>query len=215
MKKFLVVFLMAFLLFLAGCGGVPEPASVSAAPVTQSAPEPRVVPVPQPAPEPVPEPEPVSEPQIAPETEPQPVPQPVIHEPEPLPPAQIPPAAVLIPQPVTPQPAPVPPVNEIVIRGSTNYRTVRGDTISSIAARVYGRENMFYFPLIRLANMTILNPDVILPGVYIIIPDLQANLENETARNTLKAEMLSMSAHFERRNQPRAAAELRSLANKL
>jgi hypothetical protein len=75
---------------------------------------------------------------------------------------------------------------------------------------------MYYFPLIRLANAGIVpDPDSIVPGTVLIIPNLQRNLDNGAARAAIRADMLNIAALYDRRGRPNAAAELRSLANTL
>ena len=121
-------------------------------------------------------------------------------------------------QPAPVQPAPVQPApvrQEIILTGASNYRTVDGDMLHLIAARAYGEENMYYFPLIRLANPSITNPDFILVGMNLIVPDLQRNLNSEGARILLKADMLSTAAYYDGLNRPTAAARLRELAGRL
>jgi len=143
--------------------------------------------------------------------------------PEPDPPPTPAPAPAPAPAPtpvpeITVQPQPPAPAvtEELVLQGSTRHVIIYRDTLSQIAARAYGHSNMFYFPLIRLANASqISNPDVIIPGINLIIPDLQANLNNPGARRLLKAEMLSTATHYDRLNIPEAAARLRALANEL
>jgi len=125
------------------------------------------------------------------------------------------PAPVVTPPP--PPPAPEAPVREgLILDGAENHRVSRGDTLSTIAARRYGQANMYYFPLIRLANASVVsNPDVIEPGTNLVIPNLQQNLNNPGSRTMLKTEMLSTAVHYERLGRRNAAAEIRNLANRL
>ena len=151
---------------------------------------------PKPEPEPAPAPAPAPAPTPTPAPEPTPVPV-VVIQPDPPP-----------PQPVIKE--------ELILQGSTRHVIIYRDTLSQIAARVYGHSNMFYFPLIRLANASyVSNPDFILPGIPLVIPDLNANLNDPGARKLLKAEMLSTAAHYDRLNIPDAAAQLRALADEL
>jgi len=175
---------------------------------------------PEPAPEPPPRQESVQTPQPAPVT-PSPEPAVVTPPPEPAPAAVTPPPE---PQRVAtaappPEPATVvvtPAKEELILQGASRHNIIWRDSLSQIAAREYGEENMYYFPLIRLANANVVSdPDRIMPNVVLVIPDLQANLDDPGARALLKAEMLSMSVHYQRRNMPRAAAEIRNLADKL
>jgi hypothetical protein len=128
-----------------------------------------------------------------------------VGDPHPEPPAPPPPA-------VTP-----PPVDGgIVLDGAANYTTVEGDTLADIAARRYGGSNMYYFPLIRLANARVVSdPDVIEKGTSLAIPDLQKNLNSPGAKALIKADMLAVAAQYDRQSKPNAAATLRNLAGKL
>jgi hypothetical protein len=104
----------------------------------------------------------------------------------------------------------------LVLTGATSYKTASGDTLSLIAASKYGKDNMFYFPLIRLANANVVsNPDVIAVNVNLVIPDLQRNLNSAGAKKMLSDDMMSAATHYDRKNQPYAATELRNLAAKL
>jgi hypothetical protein len=124
------------------------------------------------------------------------------------------------PQPAAPPPASTPAPapsssagGSLILTGSTNYKVVKDDTLSLIAASKYGRANMFYFPLIRLANAGIVSdPDVLYPNANLVIPDLQQNLNNAGAKALIRDDMLSVAAQYDRKNMPKAAAELRRLA---
>ena len=116
--------------------------------------------------------------------------------------------------PVTIQPPPAT-LGDIILTGAKNHMAVRGDMLSLIAAREYGQENMYYFPLISLANPDITDPDVLAVEKNVIVPDLQANLNNPGARASIKAEILSTAEYYERKDKPRAAEELRNFAAKL
>ena len=103
----------------------------------------------------------------------------------------------------------------VITTGAANYTVQRGDTLANIASRRYGANNMDYFPLIRLVNARIIpNPDVIEPGLVIVIPNLQTNLNDSEVRAALKIEMNSTAARYDGR-YPQAAARLRALANSL
>ena len=190
MKKYkIIVFLMAFIIVISGCTGTPDTAPARAT-ATQT-PITAQAADSNPSPAPSPSPEPVT-------------PQPVVHiEPEPQ---------TVIQTPVTPPPN----RDELVLTGASYHIVIFGDTLAEIAAMAYGRTNMFYFPLIRLANKErISNPDWIEMYDNLIIPDLRANLENAGARRLLKAEMLSTAAQFDREYKTGWAARLRELANEL
>lgn len=57
---------------------------------------------------------------------------------------------------------------------SRTYTTVKGDTLFKIAIRFYGDGNKY--PIISQANPVIKNPDIIIPGLNLVIPDLPERL---------------------------------------
>jgi hypothetical protein len=101
------------------------------------------------------------------------------------------------------------------MEGTGRHTVINGETLSRIAARVYGQANMYYFPLIRLANPIVTDPDRLTPGTVLTIPNLQANLNNAQARASLRADMLAIAGLYDWRNWPVGAEELRRLANAL
>ncbi|MDR0447362.1 MAG: LysM peptidoglycan-binding domain-containing protein [Treponema sp.] len=133
------------------------------------------------------------------------------------------------PKPATPQPAqptqtsqpaqPAPMIvqpGSLILDGATNHTVVRGDTISKIAAARYGGSNMYYYALIWHANINVVpDPDVIKVRTNLIIPDLQRNLNNDGAKATIKADLLSFADEYSRRGIPATAERLRSLADSL
>jgi LysM repeat protein len=134
--------------------------------------------------------------------------------PPPPPPAQKPPA----PPPVE-EPAPVVENNDsdgIVLTGASYYTVVSGDTLANITAAMYGGTNMFFFPLIRLANSgSVSNPDLIEPGTNLVIPPLQANLNSRSASALIKTEMQQTASQYDGQGKTKAAGRLRNLANRL
>ncbi|MDR0301533.1 MAG: LysM peptidoglycan-binding domain-containing protein [Treponema sp.] len=130
-------------------------------------------------------------------------------------PAPVPAEPVPAAAPPQPQTQPQPPAKEeLVLDGAANHKVVFGDTLSGIAAKRYG--NLFYFPLIRLANTGVVSdPDVLKPNTNLVIPDLQKNLDNAGARALLRADMLAIAAQYEMQGKPNSAAELRALADKI
>jgi len=125
------------------------------------------------------------------------------------------------PRPATPPPAqtetaPATQPGALILEGAVNHTTASGDTLAEIAASRYGQANMYYFPLIRLANANVISdPDVIEPGTNLVVPNLQRNLDNPGARAAIRADMLSIAQQYERQSKPNAAATLRSMANRL
>ena len=117
-------------------------------------------------------------------------------------------------------PAPPPPRTDqprgLILDGAANYTVAQGDTLADIAARRYGESNMYFFPLIRLANASaVSDPDVIEVGTVLVIPDLQRNLNDSGASGLLRADMLAVAGQYDRQSKPNAAARLRNLANRI
>ena len=104
----------------------------------------------------------------------------------------------------------------LVLDGAANYTTVKGDTLADIAASRYGGSNMYFFPLIRLANASVVpNPDEIEIGTNLVIPNLQRNLDNVGANALIRVDMLAIAGQYERQGKPNAAQTLRNLATRL
>lgn len=75
----------------------------------------------------------------------------------------------------------------LILDGAQEYKVRSRDTLSKIANKFYGQGNGYYFPLIMLASSdTILDPDTIVPGMVLTIPDLQKNLNDTSVHNSLK-----------------------------
>jgi phage tail protein X len=129
------------------------------------------------------------------------------------------------PQPApAPEPAPQPrgdfprpkETGNVILEGAQTHQVVWGDTLSKIAIRYYGGDNGYYYPLIILGNPGVaVNPDLILPGTGLKIPDLRRNLDNGPARENLKAYLEELIIFYNRKPDRVMSANLRSLANKL
>jgi hypothetical protein len=61
------------------------------------------------------------------------------------------------------------------------------------------------------SNETILDPDLINPGMKLVIPDLQKNLNNNDAREGIKAFLLDVAAVYEKKTVRWAPAINREL----
>jgi hypothetical protein len=120
------------------------------------------------------------------------------------------------PAPVAQTPPPAEQPRGLVLDGAGNYTVVRGDTLAGIAASKYGGSNMYFFPLIRLANASaVTDPDVIEVGTTLVIPDLQRNLNNAGANALIRADMLAIASQYEKQGKPNAASTLRNLATRI
>jgi len=124
----------------------------------------------------------------------------------------------------TPAPPPEPPkaaapsrATDLILDGAETYTVVRGDTLTKISRRKY--QNGFYWPLIMMASpsaWTTFNmdqdQDLIEPGMALTIPNLQANLNDARAKESMKKFFLE-TAGITERIRPKDAAGLQKLAN--
>ena len=88
---------------------------------------------------------------------------------------------------------------DIILDGAGTYTVVRGDTLSALSIRFYG--NGYYFPLIMLASRDVADPDRIVPGMRLTIPNLPVNLEDPTARARLKRSLNDIAILNSNRNR--------------
>ena len=103
---------------------------------------------------------------------------------------------------------------DLILDGAGTYTVVSGDTLSKISRAKYN--NGFYFPIIMLASSdVVLDPDKIEPGMELIIPDLQRNLNNTKAKGRIKSFLHEIADVEVRRNRPKDAEGLRNLADSL
>jgi len=69
--------------------------------------------------------------------------------------------------------------------GAGAYTVKKGDTLSEISKHAYN--DGFYYPIIMLASRgVVINPDKILPGMELTLPDLERNKANPTSRKAMK-----------------------------
>jgi len=104
--------------------------------------------------------------------------------------------------------------DDIIIEGAKRYTVKKGDTLTSISNAFYG--NGYYFPLIMLASRNVvLDHDKILPGMTLIIPNLQINLDDPKAKESVKGVITDSAAIEDSRGRRDTAAGLRNHANSL
>jgi hypothetical protein len=121
------------------------------------------------------------------------------------------PAPAPAPAPAAAPPAPVP-SGDLILDGAAAYTTVRGDCLSSVAARVYG--NKFYFPIIQKASGITTDPDVISIGLRLTLVDLQRNLRDAGAKAKIKQYITDAAAAYDNRDSA-IARQMRSFASGL
>ena len=74
-----------------------------------------------------------------------------------------------------------------------------GDTLSDIARHYY--QDGAYYPLIVMVSEGILDPDVIIPGMALIIPALNTNLNDSRARASIISSLIAGAAFEELRGR--------------
>jgi LysM repeat protein len=86
----------------------------------------------------------------------------------------------------------------IIYDGAQDYTVKPGDVLTQIARNFYGRENVFFFPLIMTASkdkqtVDIVDPDLIEPGMKLVIPKLEPNLADLEIKARIKVLLESVS----------------------
>jgi len=71
------------------------------------------------------------------------------------------------------------------LTGASTYTVKKGDTLSEISKHAYN--DGFYYPIIMLASRgVVINPDKILPGMELTLPDIERNKANPNGRKSMK-----------------------------
>jgi hypothetical protein len=86
----------------------------------------------------------------------------------------------------------------LIYDGMQIYTVKSGDVLTRIARNFYGRGNAFFFPLIMAASndkqtVNIADPDLIEPGMELVIPDLDLNLANPEIKAKMKVLLQSVA----------------------
>jgi LysM repeat protein len=100
----------------------------------------------------------------------------------------------------------------ITLDGAKEYTVKYGDTLTKIAREYYGEDGGYYFPLIIFASRTVIvDPDKILPGQILIIPDLRKNLDNPISRLQIKSMLLDIAFVYDgKADETRGALKARN-----
>lgn len=109
--------------------------------------------------------------------------------------------------------------NALIMEGSKEYTVIKGDSLTKISGRNY-QGAMFYFPLLMLAStdIAISDPDLIEPGMKLMVPDLKRNLDNPDSRGKIKAYLEDIARIYDKKSGEKAeftAEHLRELAGTL
>ena len=115
--------------------------------------------------------------------------------------------------------------NKLDLTGAQDYNIVHGDTLSEITRKYYGHltdvgnagpHNGFYFPVIMLASESeIVDPDLIVPGMKLKVPDLKRNLDNPNSRKAIKDCLNDVAYVYNKKNKPVTEEGLKALAKSL
>lgn len=104
--------------------------------------------------------------------------------------------------------------NDLILEGSRTHTVKSGDTLSRISNSYYS--DGYYYPVIMLASKDIVaDPDKIEPGMILIIPDLQRNLNDAKAKASIKGVILDCAKLEDDRGRASTAKGLRDHANSL
>jgi phage tail protein X len=104
----------------------------------------------------------------------------------------------------------------IILEGARRHRVVWGDTLSSLSKKYYGKDKGYYFPVIMLASGgVVFNPDVIIPGMILTIPDLNKNLADPQARSKIKSYIKDTAKIYERKRDTKTKNRLIQLSDSL
>jgi hypothetical protein len=88
----------------------------------------------------------------------------------------------------------------LILDGAETYTVVSGDFLAAIARRFYGSGNGYFFPLIMLASSdVVLDPELIEPGMELAVPDLQRNLDDPVARESIEAFLRDIAGVYEQK----------------
>jgi hypothetical protein len=109
---------------------------------------------------------------------------------------------------------------DIILDGATTYTVKKGDYLGRIARSQYGRQNGYFFPLIMLASRDqVKDPDFIMAGDTLTIPDLRKNMDDPGARQKVKEFLTEIADVYNNRRGKRwgirSRNELRALADSL
>ena len=98
----------------------------------------------------------------------------------------------------------------IILDGAVSYTVKKGDTLSGIARQFY--QDGSYYPLIMMASGGISDIDKIYPNMVFTIPNLRANLNDPTAKESINRYFLQIANLEDQRGRSRTAALIRNHA---
>lgn len=111
-----------------------------------------------------------------------------------------------------PKPEPVKEEPKMKTVSMSDYTTRRGDTLSEIGARFYGKDNAYYFPFIMVVNSVITHPDKIEVGTNLKIPDFNEFKSDATLCAEAKKAFDKVIGIYEAKNKFVLVKRIRRLA---
>jgi LysM repeat protein len=101
----------------------------------------------------------------------------------------------------------------LIMDKAEHYVVKKGDTLTKIARAKYGRRNAYFFPLIMAASndqkiVNIVDPDLIEPGMELVIPNLEMNRSDPEIRKRIKTLLVQVSDIYKGRLETRWSLEL-------
>jgi Tfp pilus assembly protein FimV len=104
--------------------------------------------------------------------------------------------------------------DDLILEGAKEYTVKSGDTLAQISNTLYG--DGYYYPVIMLASKNVvLDQDRIRPGMTLVVPVLQTNLDRPQSRAAVKGVLLDCAKIEDNRGRKNTAAGLRDHADKL
>jgi hypothetical protein len=111
------------------------------------------------------------------------------------------------------------------LTGAQEYTVKSGDTLSAITRQFYGSvtgvgtagpNNGFYFPVIMAASDShIVDPDLIEPGMKLVIPDLKKNYDSPAAKSAIKDCLNDVAVIYNHKGVTATETGLKNLADSL
>jgi hypothetical protein len=93
--------------------------------------------------------------------------------------------------------------NVLDLTGAQKYTVKNGETLSIITAKFYGSSNAYFFPVIMLASQeTVADPDLVVQGMELLIPDLELNLGKPDTKAKIKSFLLQIADVYQRSAAP-------------
>jgi hypothetical protein len=103
----------------------------------------------------------------------------------------------------------------IILDGAIEHAIKYGDTLTKLAQKYYGEvaeeyfgdKGGYFFPLIMFASRAVVaDPDKIVPGNTLTIPDLRQNLDNSVSRSQLKSMLLDIAFVYDGKSDATSGA---------